>query len=106
MKILGISDGMTGGVALLEDGRILYAIHEERLNRAKMATGFPSESIKKVLEDTGPRPEEIGAIAVATLNEFFSEKAIAYEGWLLRDLSPLKESFLNAASDVYGSFGW
>jgi len=56
---------MTGGVALLEDGRVLYAIHEERLNRAKMATGFPSESIKKVLEDTGTRPEEIGAIILA-----------------------------------------
>src|SRR5437762_6283875 len=105
MKILGISDGMTGGVALLEDGRVLYAIHEERLNRAKMATGFPSESIKKVLEDTGTRPEEIGAIAVATLNEFFREKAIAYDGWLLRDQAPLKEAFLNAASAVNRTFG-
>jgi len=77
MKILGISDGMTGGAALLEDGRILYAIHEERLTRQKMATGFPVESIKRALEYSGTRPEEIGAIAVGTLNEFLREKAVA-----------------------------
>ena len=100
MKILGISDGMTGGAVLLEDGRVVYAVHEERLTREKMATGFPRESIKKVLEDTHTAPGEIGAIAVATLNEFFREKAIAYDGWLLREQAPLKELLLNTASVV------
>jgi predicted NodU family carbamoyl transferase len=71
MKVLGISDGMTGGAALIEDGKIISAIHEERLIRAKMATGFPRESICKVLEDTHTQPAEIEAIAVATVNEFF-----------------------------------
>src|SRR5437867_6228712 len=105
MKTLGISDGMTGGAALLEDGRILYAIHEERLTRQKMATGFPGESIKRALEDTGTKPEEIGAIGVATLNEFFRERAIAYDGWLLREQAPLKEALLSTASVVNRIFG-
>jgi len=105
MRILGISDGMTGGAALLEDGQILAAIHEERLIRAKMATGFPRQSISTVLESTHTAPKEIDAIAVATVNEFFRERAVAYDGWLLRDQAPLKEALLNASSVVNRLFG-
>jgi carbamoyltransferase len=105
MKVLGISDGMTGGAALIEDGKIISAVHEERLIRAKMATGFPRESICKVLEDTHTQPAEIEAIAVATVNEFFREKAIAYDGWLLREQAPLKEALLKASSVVNRLFG-
>ncbi len=91
---------MTGGAALLEDGTISSAIHEERLNRAKMATGFPRESINRTLEDARMRPQKIDAIAVATVNEFFREKAIAYDGWLMREQAPLKEVMLNVSSAV------
>src|SRR5919109_383400 len=105
MKVLGISDGMTGGAALIEDGKISSAVHEERLIRAKMATGFPRESICKILEDTHTQPAEIDAIAVATVNEFFREKAIAYDGWLLREQAPLKEALLSASSAVNRVFG-
>src|SRR5919109_2981574 len=105
MKVLGISDGMTGGAALIEDGKIISAVHEERLIRAKMATGFPRESLCKVLEDTHTPPAEIEAIAVATVNEFFREKAIAYDGWLLREQAPLKEALLNVSSVVNRVFG-
>ena len=105
MKILGISDGMTGGTALIEDSRIIYAIHEERLTRAKMATGFPKESIDRILSDTHTKPEEINAIAVATVNEFYREEAIAYDGWLLREQAPLKEALLNVSSVVNQTLG-
>jgi carbamoyltransferase len=100
MKVLGLSDGMTGGVALLAEGKIRYAIHEERLIRAKMATGFPRQSIYKILEDTQTQPEEIDAIAIATLNEFFREDAIAYDGWLMREQAPMKETLLSLSSGV------
>ena len=105
MKILGIADGLTGGTALIEDGKILYAIHEERLIRAKMATGFPRESISKVLQDTGTQPQDIDAIAVAMVNDFFQEKAVAFDGWLLGKQAPLKEVLLSASSHVAGIFG-
>jgi carbamoyltransferase len=105
MKVLGISDGMTGGATLLEDGQILYAVHEERLIRAKMATGFPRQSINATLADTHTKPEELDAVAVATVNEFFREKAIAYDGWLLREQAPLKEALLNASSLINQVFG-
>jgi len=100
MKILGIADGMSGGAALLEDGRVTFAVHEERLTRAKMATGFPRRSIACVLEATRTDPREIDAIAVATVNEFFRDPAVAYDGWLLRDQNLLKEALLHAASGV------
>ncbi len=100
MKILGISDGMTGGAALIEDGKILAAVHEERLIRAKMATGFPRQAIRLVLEGTHTSPAEIDAIAIATETEFFQDPAIAYDGWLLREQAPLKEFLLNVSSVI------
>ena len=105
MKILGISDGMTGGAALIEDGRIRYAIHEERLIRAKMATGFPRASINHVLEATGTAVEEIDGIAIATLNEVFRSEPLAYDGWLRKEQEPLKELMLGASSVVSQIFG-
>lgn len=100
MRILGISDGMNGGAALIEDGRCIYVVNEERLTRAKMATGFPRESIGRVLRDTHTAAGEIDAIAVATKNEFFREPAAAYDGWLMREQAPLKELLLNVSSAV------
>lgn len=105
VKILGISDGMTGGAALIEDGVIRYAIHEERLVRAKMATGFPQHSINHVLTETGTQPEEIDEIAIATLNEVYREEAIAYNGWLMNEQAPLKEMLLEVSSAINQRFG-
>jgi carbamoyltransferase len=105
MKVLGLSDGMTGGTALIEDGKIVYAVHEERLIRAKMATGFPRQSICKTLEDTHTRPGEIDAIAVAAINEFLRDPALAYDGWLLREQVPLKEFLLSVSSVVNKTMG-
>ena len=100
MKILGIGDGMTGGAVVLESGRPTFAVHEERLTRAKMATGFPRQSITMALKATGTDPRDIEHVAVATVNEFFRDPAEAYDGWLLRDQNPLKEVLLQAASGV------
>jgi carbamoyltransferase len=105
VKILGISDGMTGGAALIEDGAIRYAIHEERLVRAKMATGFPQHSINHVLAATGTQPAEIDGIAIATLNEVYREDAIAYNGWLMKEQAPLKEMLLGVSSAINQRFG-
>ena len=106
MKVLGIADGLTSGAALLENGKILYAVNEERLIRAKMATGFPRESICKVLEDTRTRPEDIDAIAIAMVNDYFREKAVPFEGWFLRDQAPLKEALLSASSHMTRALGF
>ena len=100
MKVLGLSDGVIGGAALVEDGEILHVVNEERLTRDKMAIGFPRQSIECVLSRTGTDPSEIDTIAVASLNEFFREPAVRYDGWLLPDRRPFKDTLLNLSSAV------
>ena len=40
MRILGIGDGFGAGVALVEDGRVRFAVSEERLSRIKNHSGY------------------------------------------------------------------
>lgn len=81
MRILGLHDGQTSGAALLEDGRIVAAVNEERLVRIKQARGFPRASIAKVLELAGVTPEDVDAIAVSQLNMSFSDEVLPWKGW-------------------------
>lgn len=67
MKILGIHASHDAGAAIIEDGRVLCCVNEERLNRQKQFWGIPSLSIKEVLRISGTRPEEIGYVAIASI---------------------------------------
>jgi carbamoyltransferase len=100
MVILGIADSMTSGAALIKDGILVSAVNEERLNRQKMAWGFPWESIKCVLDIAGVEPEEVDAVAVATENLFFRPRALPYDGWFKKDEGFLKETLLSVSSVV------
>jgi len=52
MKILGMNqDGHNSSLALVEDGKILFAAVEERFNREKHTTKFPFGALKHVLKD-------------------------------------------------------
>jgi carbamoyltransferase len=50
MKILGIHDGHTSTACLLEDGRILAAVSEERMTQTKGKGGFPEKSVAYILK--------------------------------------------------------
>ena len=63
MKILGIQDGHSASAAVVEDGRILAAVQEERLTRVKNQVGFPALSISEALRITHIAPGEIDAVA-------------------------------------------
>jgi len=66
MIILGINAYHGDSSAcLVENGNILCAIEEERINRIKHWAGFPGESIKWCLEYSGINIEEIDYIAVS-----------------------------------------
>jgi carbamoyltransferase len=69
MKILGIHTGHDAGAALLDNGRVISAINEERLNRKKMFWGVPILSIAKVIEETGIKPGEIDVVALSGLTK-------------------------------------
>jgi carbamoyltransferase len=66
VRVLGIWDGHDSGAALLEDGRLRFAVNEERLTRRKLEIVFPSRSIAACFEQTGLRPDAIDVVAATT----------------------------------------
>ena len=54
MKILGLNIGHNATAALLDDGRVIAAVQEERLSRIKNAGGIPALAIHEVLQLAGP----------------------------------------------------
>ena len=71
MRILGIFDDHNAGCAIIEDGKILAAVEEERLSRIKLHNGNvdgpPIRSLKNVMEITGSNPQNIDAVALAIM---------------------------------------
>jgi carbamoyltransferase len=66
VNILGIWDGHDSGAALLQDGRLRFAVNEERLTRRKLEVAFPSRSIAACLAAANLRPDEVDIVAVST----------------------------------------
>ena len=97
MRVLGIQEGITCGAAIVEDGRIVAAINEERLSRLKMAFGFPRESIPEVCRLAGIELADIDLVTVATWNNYFYNGLRPFDGWLVRDKGTLRTAiFLTA----------
>lgn len=67
MLTLGIHDGHTATACVVENGRVLAAVSEERLNRRKEWEGFPENSIRKCMEIAGLGPESFDAVGVCSL---------------------------------------
>ena len=82
MNILGITGGTLGGAALVTDGRIAAAVHEERLNRLKSSQGFPWQSIRAVLDLGGIGPGEVDVVAHAARRTFLIPEPREFDGWL------------------------
>lgn len=65
MRVLGIShDVLICSAALVEDGRVLFAVPEERLDRVKQSRGFPVRAIEECLSQTGMSWDDIDEIAI------------------------------------------
>lgn len=63
MNILGISFLSDASAAIIQDGVVVSAVGEERLNRIKLWNGIPRASIDKVLDLAGLSIDEIDLIA-------------------------------------------
>ncbi|MFA6549186.1 MAG: carbamoyltransferase N-terminal domain-containing protein, partial [Candidatus Margulisiibacteriota bacterium] len=60
MRILGIcSDVWISSAAIIEDGKIIAAIPEERLNRQKIYRGFPRQAIEYCLRQANCSIEDL-----------------------------------------------
>jgi carbamoyltransferase len=66
VNVLGIWDGHDSGAALLQNGRLRFAINEERLTRRKLEIHFPSRSISACLAYAGLEPRQIDIVAAST----------------------------------------
>ncbi len=99
MRILGISDHITSGAALIEDGRIVAAVNEERLARKKMVMGFPRRAIEAVLEIRGVRCDQLDSIAVASqTGHFLNDYVDVSNGIFSLDEGIIKDLFFSAGA--------
>ena len=67
MRILGLNEGLNSSVAVLEDGEIVFALQEERLNRKKEFAGFPELALSFMLEYLKLSPIDFDAVCLANL---------------------------------------
>lgn len=66
MKILGIChDVWIASAALVEDGEVINAIAEERLNRQKQSRTFPELAVKWCLENANISLSDVDEVAIA-----------------------------------------
>ena len=66
VKILGIADNHDSGAALIQDGVVISAINQERIDRNKNSSAFPWGAIDAVLEQGSIRAREIDTIVIGT----------------------------------------
>ena len=76
--VLGITDSHTAGACLLRNGKIEYAISEERITRNKSEAGYPKLAVEKILQLASVEPEEIQLVALA--GKYSHEKKF-YSNW-------------------------
>ncbi len=76
---LGINISHMSSACLLRNGRLVYALAEERLNRVKSSAAFPRLSIERILHDNGITGGDLDEVAVGTLCERFEPDLAAEE---------------------------
>ncbi|GMU22228.1 MAG: carbamoyltransferase [Phycisphaerae bacterium] len=102
MLVLGITDGITCGAAVVRDGVVLAATNDERLSRLKMAYGFPRQSIPEVMRMAGVSPSEIDLVASASRNNHLYNGLRPFDGWFTKD----KGFVRNAVFETAGRFSY
>jgi len=66
MKILGVHDGHNASVALLEDGKITFALQEERPTNVKNFFGFPEKALNFLFSHKNIGPKDIDFVALSS----------------------------------------
>src|SRR5437016_3842516 len=79
MLILGINMfHADASAAIIQDGEILFAIAEERLNRRKHYGGFPSLAVKACLDAAGASISDVEHVAVGSDTNLHLARKIGY----------------------------
>ena len=79
MLILGLNMfHADASAAIVQDGEVVFAIAEERLNRIKHYAGFPSLAVKACLEAVGAKITDIDHVAVGQDSDANLAKKVQY----------------------------
>jgi len=79
MLILGLNMfHADASAAIVEDGEVVFAIAEERLNRVKHYAGFPSLAVKVCLDAVGVKISDIDHVAVGQDSDANLAKKVKY----------------------------
>jgi carbamoyltransferase len=79
MLILGLNMfHADASAAIIEDGKILFAVAEERLNRHKHFGGFPSLAVKACLDAVGAKITDVAHVAVGQDSDANLAKKVQY----------------------------
>jgi carbamoyltransferase len=107
MIALGIIDSKPSSAAILQDGKILASVAEERLCRMKLASGFPRESIELVIKLAGISKKDIEVVAIAQNISVFEPNPIPWKGWF-NDQEKLKtfrfDHLSSSLAPVFGNY--
>jgi len=90
MKLLGINEGLNSSVAVLEDGRVVFAVQEERLNRIKEYAGFPEKALAFTLEYLDLAPSDFDAVCLSNLSSPTQSRAYFLDGYDINARSVLE----------------
>jgi carbamoyltransferase len=101
--ILGLHDGHNAAAALLENGRVVAAVQEERLTRTKNQSGIPKCAIEDLLSMTGVTRSELSTAALngtyMTYDHFDREPLLKNygqsSGVITKLKQPLKGTFVD-----------
>jgi carbamoyltransferase len=63
VRILGVSTTMDCGATLVEDGRVVAAVNEERFTRHKQQSGIPNRCFDHILTSRGLTWDDVDAVA-------------------------------------------
>jgi carbamoyltransferase len=66
VRVLGINDGHGASACVVEDGRVIAAIQEERLSGVKNQGGTPTLAVERTLRDAGIELPKIDQVAISS----------------------------------------
>lgn len=79
MLILGLNMfHADASAAIIQDGKVLFAIAEERLNRVKHYAGFPALAIQACLDAAGAKITDIDHVAIGQDSDANLQKKVRY----------------------------
>ena len=79
MLILGLNQfHADASAAIVQDGEVVFAIAEERLNRVKHYAGFPALAVKACLDAVGARITDVDHVAVGQDSDANLTKKVRY----------------------------